>query len=314
MGVYPAARVGDMQKCSMVEQVGVATIPHVGGPILPPGASTVLIGGKPAARAGDKSLCVPAAKPNTITEGAPFVQIEGKAAARWCDRLEHGANHINDGCLTVLIGDAGLAGNVRVGTIMCEAAAAGRESGKKHQSYHNCAVESARMIINQATGRNVTEKDLLQWALDNGYASRNSATRIKLPTSPPGTAPTFHDGGMSAIGTMNTLALYGVVSTIQTNSLENLKTALSNGKGVIANIDAHHLPNRKAPPGSLHSVTVTGIEYGGTGNVVSVIINDTGRGICGEILPVDCWNKAEEGYANETGRSAEIIVTSDPIF
>ena len=30
-------------------------IPHVGGPILPPGAVTVLIGGQPAARMGDLS-------------------------------------------------------------------------------------------------------------------------------------------------------------------------------------------------------------------------------------------------------------------
>ena len=44
-----AARVTDMHTCPMVTGV----VPHVGGPILPPGAPTVLIGGLPA-RAGDR--------------------------------------------------------------------------------------------------------------------------------------------------------------------------------------------------------------------------------------------------------------------
>ncbi|MBV8416711.1 MAG: type VI secretion protein, partial [Verrucomicrobia bacterium] len=36
----PAARVGDPHVCPMVTGV----VPHVGGPILPPGCPTVLIG------------------------------------------------------------------------------------------------------------------------------------------------------------------------------------------------------------------------------------------------------------------------------
>lgn len=45
----PAARVSDMHICPMVTGV----VPHVGGPILPPGAVTALIGNLPAARMGD---------------------------------------------------------------------------------------------------------------------------------------------------------------------------------------------------------------------------------------------------------------------
>ena len=45
----PAARIGDMHTCPMVTGV----VPHVGGPILPPGCPTVLIGGRPAANAED---------------------------------------------------------------------------------------------------------------------------------------------------------------------------------------------------------------------------------------------------------------------
>ena len=41
--------------------------PHVGGPILPPGAPTVLIGGMPAARVGDMATCV--GPPDAIAHG-----------------------------------------------------------------------------------------------------------------------------------------------------------------------------------------------------------------------------------------------------
>ena len=44
----PAARVTDMHTCPMV----TALVPHVGGPILPPGCPTVLIGMMPAAGYG----------------------------------------------------------------------------------------------------------------------------------------------------------------------------------------------------------------------------------------------------------------------
>jgi uncharacterized Zn-binding protein involved in type VI secretion len=51
----PAARVTDMHTCPMVTGV----VPHVGGPILPPGAPTVLtvlIGNLMAARLGDPTV------------------------------------------------------------------------------------------------------------------------------------------------------------------------------------------------------------------------------------------------------------------
>ena len=50
----PAARVTDMHVCPLVTGV----VPHVGGPILPPCAIQVLIGGLPAARITDLALCV----------------------------------------------------------------------------------------------------------------------------------------------------------------------------------------------------------------------------------------------------------------
>ncbi|WP_349811497.1 PAAR domain-containing protein [Xanthomonas dyei] len=76
-------------------------VPHVGGSIIGPGASTVLIGGLPAARIGDSAVCV--GPPDSIVMGAPTVLISGQPAARLGDSTAHGGV-IALGCFTVLIG------------------------------------------------------------------------------------------------------------------------------------------------------------------------------------------------------------------
>lgn len=93
----PAARITDMHVCPMV----TGTVPHVGGPILPPGAPTVLIGGMPAALVGD--MCVCTGPPDSIAMGSTTVLIAGKPAARMGDSTAHGGT-IVAGLPTVLIG------------------------------------------------------------------------------------------------------------------------------------------------------------------------------------------------------------------
>jgi uncharacterized Zn-binding protein involved in type VI secretion len=92
-----AARVGDMHTCPAVTGV----VPHVGGPILPPGAIKVLIGGQPAARVGDTATC--AGPPDAIVKGSEKVLIGGKPAARQGDMTAHGGV-ITLGYPKVLIG------------------------------------------------------------------------------------------------------------------------------------------------------------------------------------------------------------------
>lgn len=69
IGGVPAARVSDMHTCPMVNGV----VPHVGGPIMPPGSPTVLIGGLPAARLGDMATCT--GPPDSIIMGCMTVII-----------------------------------------------------------------------------------------------------------------------------------------------------------------------------------------------------------------------------------------------
>ena len=95
--MMPAARVGDMHVCPMV----TVLVPHVGGPILPPGGIPVLIGGMPAARVGDMAVCV--GPPDVIMLGSFKVLIGGMPAARMLDLTAHGGTIVM-GCPTVLIG------------------------------------------------------------------------------------------------------------------------------------------------------------------------------------------------------------------
>jgi uncharacterized Zn-binding protein involved in type VI secretion len=93
----PAARVSDFHICPLVTGV----VPHVGGPALPPGKPTVLIGKMPALRVGDLLTCT--GPPDSVVKGSSSVMIGGMPAARLGDSTAHGGT-IMVGCFTVLIG------------------------------------------------------------------------------------------------------------------------------------------------------------------------------------------------------------------
>lgn len=101
MPTGPAARLTDMHVCPQVTMAGPVPVPHVGGPIVGPGAPTVLIGGMPAAVLGDTCTCV--GPPDSIVMGSATVLIGGKPAARMGDSCAHGGTIVL-GCPTVIIG------------------------------------------------------------------------------------------------------------------------------------------------------------------------------------------------------------------
>lgn len=86
-----------MHTCPMV----TGTVPHVGGPVLPPGEPTVFIGGMPAARVGDMATCT--GPPDSIVMGSATVLIGGMPAARMGDLTAHGGTIVM-GEPTVIIG------------------------------------------------------------------------------------------------------------------------------------------------------------------------------------------------------------------
>jgi len=92
-----AARLTDMHTCPMT----TGTVPHVGGPVIGPGATTVLISNLPAAVVGDSCTCV--GPPDTIVKGSATVMLTNKPAARMGDTTSHGGA-IVAGAPTVMIG------------------------------------------------------------------------------------------------------------------------------------------------------------------------------------------------------------------
>ena len=93
----PAAVIGCMHVCPKVDP---GPKPHIGGPVIQ-GSPNVSICGIPAARKGDKLVCI--GPPDTIIKGSATVMIGGKPAARMGDTTAHGGSIVL-GCPTVMIG------------------------------------------------------------------------------------------------------------------------------------------------------------------------------------------------------------------
>ncbi|NNF38045.1 MAG: PAAR domain-containing protein [Gemmatimonadetes bacterium] len=89
-----------MHVCPMVTP-GVPPIPHVGGPILPPGAPTVLVGNLPVAVVGGMATCV--GPPDVLALGSFTVLSTNRPTARMGDMTGHGGSIVM-GFPTVLVG------------------------------------------------------------------------------------------------------------------------------------------------------------------------------------------------------------------
>lgn len=92
----PAARLLDFHVCPML----TGPVPHVGGPVIAVGV-TCLTQMFPQAVATDKAICV--GPPDVIAMGSTTVMVGGKPAARMGDQCAHGGK-IMLGCFTVMIG------------------------------------------------------------------------------------------------------------------------------------------------------------------------------------------------------------------
>ncbi|MCU7871635.1 MAG: PAAR domain-containing protein [Candidatus Thiodiazotropha sp. (ex Lucinoma borealis)] len=343
MSGKPAARLGDTIVCSL-PQVLPATpppphAPPPGLPIIPPCAPTVWIGGKPAARMGDFSICIaPVPTPNPILRGAFPVPVMNMPAARMTDSGTHPGSVIMPPCCpTVLIGLSGTTGNPRLGNQACQSMAAGRNPpagstsaggnplapNSAGQSYNNCGVESSRQIINQATGTNPGQEALLNTAIANGNASQPA---IGSTGSGGGVVTAqnqaWHSGGTTSGQQASLLTNNGVPSTRMAPTatgaqVGQFETALSQGRGVIANGDVAGLPGWGTQTGA-HAVMVTGYEYDDDGNVTHVIYNDTGIGACNQrataaqfqnFLTTGANNSVANGFA-----PSGAAVTNNPIW
>jgi len=253
--------------------------------------------------------------PAVDIQGSPTVLCRGNRLARQGDQLLEAigpTNTITSGCMTVLVGAAGIVGNVPAGQAACVAMRAGRNpppgtvdssgnpiaAGTPGQSYNNCGIESSRQIISAATGTTPTQEGLLNQSMANGDA-----------TQVPGNL--FASGGTHPAGRQNILANNGVPSSQQANTAGNLESAVGGGNGVIMSVWAGDMPNWAgqglAPGTGGHAILITGIEYDDDGNPVNAIINDTGMGQCSQSVP---WASLQAASRSDR----PLNVTNNPIW
>lgn len=162
----PAARIGDMHTCPMVNP---GPVPHVGGPILPPCAVTVITGGRPQARVGDMAVCV--GPTDVIAKGSATVIVSGMPAARLGDSTAHGGV-IVVGFPTVIIGDAGGGGGGK------RAAGAGLEGGG---SFVQPAIQAKALIAAAKDGTPFCERCNASLAQAPKAAKKAPAARTSQP-------------------------------------------------------------------------------------------------------------------------------------
>lgn len=256
-----------------------------------------------AAAGADIHACVtlwplPPHGPGVVIQGSPTVLVNHFRFARQGDQILEaigGTNSITGGCLNVLVGAAGIVGNVPAGGAACAAAAAGRNppagtldnngnpiaANTPGQSYNNCGCETSREIINQATPGNVSQETLLNQSMTGGQA-----------TQVPGNL--FASGGTGPAGRQQIMQNNGVPSHLEDRTTANLEASVAAGRGVIVVVDSQTLwTNGTTPPSTGdHVVVVTGVEYDDNGAVTNVWINDTGAGSCSQQVPIATWNSA----------------------
>jgi uncharacterized Zn-binding protein involved in type VI secretion len=297
MSGQPAARLTDNIACA-VPQSTPAALPHApppGSPIVGVGAPNVIIGGMPAARVGDHSICLsPMPLPNPIMRGAFPVSIAGLPAARLTDQATHPGSIIAGPCCpTVLIGLAGTTGNPAAGEQTCLNMAQGRnptpgstdlngnplQPNTPGQSYNNCGIESSRQLINRKGG-NMSQEGLYLLAAFLKLADFpliGTMTGGRLVTAQ---NQAFFGGGTNVFGIQAMLAQFGIDSTVSSSvSLSGFELALSQGRAWIATGDVVGLPGWGTATGG-HAVLVTGFVYDDAGELTDVIYNDTGIGVC----------------------------------
>lgn len=284
----PAARLTDLHTCPAVTGI----VPHVGGPILPPCAPTVMTGFLPQARIGDLLTCV--GPPDVIVKASATVIVAGQPAARITDTTAHGGVIVL-GLPSVVIGDGGAA----PATLSAAQARAilGNAAFPGQQNFGNCGVQSVGEIVFLATGQRLAEVPTLMGAVAAGLAGAGT----------PGAPATM--GGTGPAGRQRLLQTYGVSSTVQNTTQAALGTAISNRQGVIVNVDAGTLWGNPAFAGSGHAVVVTGGTFNAAGQLQTVTVNDTGAGTVSNMPAANLINAA-----NAHSGGSQMNVTRDPIL
>jgi len=273
------------------------------------GAGNVETNSEAQARVADRAECH--GPPDFIVTGSGTVTVNSKPAARSTDKTMHQGSVVM-GSGNVMIGGPTVGvtlGNPDAGKAACHAASAGRHevdgidpSGhpahgrSSKQSYNNCGVESSRILINRATGKKLTEDELLDWAI-----AHDKADGPKEPTQPK------TRGGTRPDQIEDILRAHGVESTQEPQQMEKLAQAVAEGKGVITSHTSATLWDNQSYA-SNHALNVTGLMYDAEGKLVSVVTLDTGTGNCSTIVPAGRYEKSLLSWPSHA------VITKKPVW
>jgi hypothetical protein len=206
-----------------------------------------------------------------ITIGSATVTINDMPAARLLDQTAHGGVIVL-GLPTVLIGGPIMIGNPFVAATFFPGQQANKDT---------CALMSTQGIVQQATGVSFTEGQMQLIGLaSSAYAVCNGTTDE---------AAVMTSAGIPATLTHNP-------------SLNDIATALGQGRAVIVGLDARPLWGQANPTPLGHAIRVTGVEKDATGKITAVYVNDSGNGTSGRRVPAGTFQSSLNGWGG--GRMA----------
>jgi hypothetical protein len=179
------------------------------------------------------------------------------------------------------------------------------------QRYSNCGLQAIEQIIHQAGGRAINEEVFLMNSVAQGLAQRGDGKKGPGPVD-------WRDveknplawGGTSQYSLQKNLANYGVPSQVVDMTSKNLKEAILGRKGVVAEVDVSELWKPTSQSGG-HAINVVDGVFDKDGKLTGVVINDTGTGQQGRVVPLKDFIDA--AMAHPSG-APKLVVTDNPIW
>ena len=137
------------------------------------------------------------------------------------------------------------------------------KQGKVEGFGGTCGLVSCVNVL-KMTGINVTEHEIVDYALSKGLCRSNSNREV--------------NGGTAMTDRQAILSGFGVNSELRTASVDNIASAVSEGRGVIASLDAGKLWDNPDYYGGFHAVTITSVTKDSNGKVLGFHVCDSGTG------------------------------------
>lgn len=126
-----------------------------------------------------------------------------------------------------------------------------------------CGLVSCVNVLRLA-GLDIKEQEMVLYALDKGLC------RVASDYG--------NGGGTNPESRQTLLKEYGVESTLERPTIDNIKNFVSEGRGVIISVDAGKLWGQSSAIGYGHAVTVTSVVLDTKGNSLGFYICDSGTG------------------------------------